>query len=543
MKNKTSKSLLWGWKNSLGLSLLSILLFTFSFETIWPFSLPLLGWVAVVPWILMIRYNSLRGALGWSAFITVGAYGIVMHWIVIVTPGGFFASMVIMSLYLMLFAGLTWWTYQRYPHWASVALPFFWISVQFLRSNLFFFKFPWYLLGYSQFDQNWVIQTADIWGTYGVSMVMIIVNSVVAEGVYHFRYSDESALPRPGLGLAIVAAALLIFCPLYSHYRVQSLDIKEGPKIAVIQGNVPQTLKVSSKEKSLDQIQDEYMALTKKAWKQEKFDLGLWPETMLTPREAYVMEVRRWIYKNKVPMLIGTIIIKSAPKKSNQKYILTNSAVLFNKKAKMESRYDKVFLVPLGEYIPFRETVPPIANFFRSLLPPGFESMTHGKGVVIMEVGGFKFAPDICFEISFPQHMRESVQKGAQALISISNDAWFQDSVQLENTRSLGVVRAIETRRGVIRAVNAGISSFIDPDGSAVDIEDKNGKRKEVEGILIRKVRTTELTTLYVLWGDYLAYLSMMLSVFWIGLLVFGSKKEVSDEVRKEDESGEDETG
>lgn len=530
----------WSWKQSFLLGGLSVLLLSLSFITFLPFHISFLGWVALIPWLLLLRQNTLKRVLVVGFFTALFFIGVVVYWIGMVTPAGYLVGVLILSLYLTLFNFFGYQAYRCFPRWGGLFIPFLWILVQYCRSSLFFIRFPWYLLGYSQAENDWIIQSADLWGIFGVSLVLVFVNLTLAEGLYKGLRRQKETL-RPLWTFTAITLVLLIFTISYSLVKKNNLQLKPSLTFSIIQGNIPQELKSSGL--SIDEIQKAYMDLTRQALRGQPFDLALWPETMLTLTEGNVRELRELIKNSKRPMLVGAA--RAWPEKGEIHY--ANSALYFGgdgdlvtgpkgdwktnqdgKRVQM-GIYDKVHLVPLSEYIPFKKGLPPLYRFLKSWIPPGFVSMDHGEGPMVFTLKGQKFSPSVCFEISFPDLSREAVQRGADCLINISNDAWFKDSAELDNSRLLGRVRAIETRRAVVRALNAGISCFVDADGTITDLKNKNGKKKQISGVLTWQVKSTGEKTLYVRWGDWVVYFCLVMFLILLVALIKEKLKKGED--------------
>lgn len=564
-------------------SVFSGLLLAFSFENFLGISFSFLAWVCLVPWLFLLRKASWKQGYLLSGVVLLVYLGIVLEWLTLVTVPGYLNAMGIIGAYYFLFVTVVMWAWRRWGDRVLWYIPFLWVGAEFARSEFFFTRFPWFVLAHSQVYQDWIIQTVDIWGTYGVGWIVAFVNVLWLE-LWIWKV-EGGKFPKVKVGLGVL---VLTFCVFYSYFRLRSLELFDSLKVALIQGNIPQ--RVKSSPLSLDRIQKEYLHWTRRALEQGGVDLVVWPETMLTygsrqwRGDAFVERLRELSRRHKTPFLVGLIdswlergelvkevegrygldldlfqlpqevfgdILVSSPyhlyplkrgerweiwDKGGRRYLVwrkgeklwvyrawrryANSAVLWGREGEFLGKYDKMFLVPLSEYIPFQESFPALAEFLRKQLPPGFVSMRPGEGVKVFRVGSAKIAPSICFEISFPFHAREAVLRGAEVLVSISNDAWFRDSVELDATHQMGVLRALETRRAVVRAVNAGISSVIFPDGNFRVLTDERGRKKQVGGVLIERVKTTDRITFYTQWGDWVAYLSLVVSGYVILSLI-----------------------
>jgi apolipoprotein N-acyltransferase len=187
-------------------------------------------------------------------------------------------------------------------------------------------------------------------------------------------------------------------------------------------------------------------------------------------------------------------------------------------------RYDKTNLVPASEYIPGKGSL--LFGWFYALIktfvPDGFVTFEPGKGPVIIPIKDaageeWRFAPNLCFEVSFPELLAESVRRGADVHVCPSNDGWFERSAEIPLAYDQSIFRALESRRAVVRVVNRGITMFVDPLGNTTKAEgtDDQGRRDvlHVEATLNAHAKTTRLTTFYVRFGDLFAWVVFLASV------------------------------
>jgi apolipoprotein N-acyltransferase len=200
-------------------------------------------------------------------------------------------------------------------------------------------------------------------------------------------------------------------------------------------------------------------------------------------------------------MLIGTEVWDHGARR------LYNSALYVDPREGVIGRYDKVHLVPFGEYIPLREELPFIVDLVQRYSGLSLIDMQPGKGWEVFECRGERFGVAICFEGLFPEITRVYKDQGASFLLNISNDGWFKGSAELDQILQICVFRAVEFRIGVVRATNTGISAFISPDGR-IDrvLESPNGKRKEIEGVLEGPILLSSSGSLYTEFGDMVLY-------------------------------------
>jgi apolipoprotein N-acyltransferase len=211
-------------------------------------------------------------------------------------------------------------------------------------------------------------------------------------------------------------------------------------------------------------------------------------------------QTRTWV-------ISGSIGIDPAGHSGAQKSNLFNSAVLVSPDGDVKGRYDKVHLVPFGEYLPF-----PSLFAFAGGLTKEVGEFTHGASRAPLDAGSERLGIFICYESIFPDEVRQFAQQGAQVLVNISNDGWYGDSgawkQHLQQTR----MRAIENRRWLLSATNTGLTAAIDPWGRVV----AQVPRKEPTTLLAPYALVSS-TTLYTRHGDWFAFLCAIISV---GVLV-----------------------
>ena len=227
------------------------------------------------------------------------------------------------------------------------------------------------------------------------------------------------------------------------------------------------------------------------------------------------------------PVFVGAVDLDVAHKRKNPHNSYYQIVPDGQGGGKVAARYDKVECVPVSEYIPFKSEDSLLHSFHRfmkSFVPPGFLVFERGQGPVLMDAGGFKLSPNICFEISFPELLRQGTAAGADVHVCPANDAWFvrggrgpnervSKTAEIDLARAHSVFRAIENRRSVVRCVNRGVSLCVDPTGVVVDeltrLDPKTGKPLKIgiEGSLTVQPPITRLQSFYVRFGNVFAYL------------------------------------
>lgn len=513
------------WKDII-LSILSGMLLIAGFP---PFDLYLLAWVALVPLLISLWEKEAKvsfilgtitgfiyfiGTIYW-VFNSMYNYG---HLSAILSG----VILIILSLYLAAYIGLFAVVFNslsdrsRIP--SIVIAPVLWVTLEVIRTYAFT-GFPWSMLGYTQYKFLTLIQISDITGIYGISFLVAAVNGVVFDVAFNGprRVNKMPLFPEKPITASVVACIILILLTLgYGIWRLNK-DIKGRTiRASVIQGNIDQVVKWDSQHKEEILNTYERMSLSASA---EAPDIIVWPESSLPFIYDYEDEpitafhaFQRDLHTS---LLFGGVIAKK-DKDGNTLY--SNSALLLSSEGKLLSTYDKIHLVPYGEYIPLKKLFP-----FINKLTAGAGDFMPGKEPVVMKTSFASIGNLICYEIIFPGLVRKFVNHGADLLITITNDAWFGRTSAPYQHFSMAVFRAIENRVPVVRAANTGISGFIDSKGRI--------KRKSdifVEALLSEQVTLGAFgKSFYTKFGDLFALLCIICAILLIGNNFFPEKKSL----------------
>lgn len=424
------------------------------------------------------------------------------------------SCLLLLVLYLSLYTGIFALVMKKIPvpeglvpFWGAVA----WVALEYIRTYLFS-GFPWGVLGYSQYPNLVLIQTADTFGVLGISFLLVLANGSL---VIAFRAFTRRAWPgktnMAGLGL-VMAVLCAVF--IYGHFKLAQVhgQIKGAPsrKICVIQANIPQDQKWN--KAFIDETIDQYSRLSLQAI---PCDLVVWPETALP--FYYGMDP---VPSNRVDALVrkaGTFFLIGIPaaRPSDHGFLYYNRACMLTPLALPKGYYDKHHLVPFGEYVPFKRLL-----WFAEKLTAGAGDFSKGEtGPVPLKFGTGTTGVLICFEILFPHIARDFVLNGADMLTTMTNDAWFGRTQAALQHFSIAVFRAVENRRSVVRAANTGISGFIDPSGTILDKTDIF-----TACALTRQVPLMSGKTFYTRNGDFAA--KACLVAFFLVCVVKSMKKK-----------------
>lgn len=523
-----------GFYINLFLSFLTVILFSFSFPS--P-GISFLAWIAFVPWFIIIASGYKAGLF--SYIIGVLFFTFNLSWLRYVTYPGWFLLSLYLAVYLFAFGIILNYLRKRLRLPYIFAAPFIWVTFEFLRSFPLY-GFPWFFMGHSQYLNLTLIQIADITGVYGISFLVIIINAAIADLIVQslvkrkFKLNVDSIIffeKKRNLYCFNIIIPVLLLCLtlLYGHFSLNRYKtLQDGPNICVIQGNIPQDIKVDPDEKQQEAILRKYVSLTLNNTK-KGVDLIIWPETMvpgILNIDPVILDrnIDR-LSKKSIQMLANAtsanlLVGGTAIDVENKYPKYFNTAFYYDRKGKLIDRYDKIHLVPFGEFIP-------LEDYFRFLgnLVPYEVSLSSGKRRTIFELNTdnihkvFKFGVIICYEDTVPSLLREFRSDGADFMVNITNDAWFHDSSELDQHLAVMVFRAIENRICITRAANTGISSFVAPSGQIYDYLVRNGKYREIDGVLQNKIRFAATTnTWYTNHGDLFAISCLLITIILLVL-------------------------
>jgi len=382
-----------------------------------------------------------------------------------------------------------------------IFLPALWVALEVVRDRLLT-GFGWMTLGYSQHRFLTVIQIADVTGVFGVSFLIVAVNVFLSEVCRIPRLAPvvRRRLMAAGGVVAVVMASVLG----YGMIRMKQFAGPPGPgiNVALIQPNVSQQRKWMASQRPL--IVAEMLELTRQAARHNP-DMIIWPETSYPAQigrdpgeEERITDAVR---QAGIPLLFGAI--------THHEGRYHNSAILLGADGREQQRYDKIHLVPFGEFLPLRRALPwlamlvPIADF-----SPGKEATVFP----VPDDGARKFGVVICFEDTVSRVVRRFVRAGAGLLVNMTNDAWFLDSAEPWMHLQAAVLRAVENRRTLIRAANTGVSCVIAPDGRVTAmLENAAGKKTFVAGWTTARAAWQDTTTFYTRRGDLFGFLCFFL--------------------------------
>ncbi|NUM33322.1 MAG: apolipoprotein N-acyltransferase [Candidatus Brocadiae bacterium] len=446
------------YKQSIFFSLMSGILTAICFP---PCSFSSLSWFCLIPWFYTLHRQSFRQMLLSHFFFQACFWGIGIYWMSSVHPICPVAILLPMYFICLPFPVLFWWAIKEKKFCVFFVPPVLWVGQEYLRSFLFS-GFPYLFMGHSQAMNPNIIQIADLTGVYGVSYAIVVVNALLCFYLESFLGSKKQRsriIAYTAFGFIVISSIFL-----YGNHKIKSLLYDRGPKIASIQGNIPQDIK-DDPHLNRQKILEAYTELTVQALK-EKVDLLVWPETM-SPEDVQLdphiysmfQDIAR---KTETSLLIGSHFYDMDFKKKDSKTY--NSAYFINTKGEIVERYDKIRLVIVGEYVPLRNTFPVIPAIIKNIA--GFiPDLQEGTRRPLFSLKDKRFGCLICYDIAYSEDARILRKQGADFLINITNEGWFFDTAELEQLLGISIFRAVENRMGILRSTNSGISLMIPPTG------------------------------------------------------------------------------
>ncbi|MGO9018682.1 MAG: apolipoprotein N-acyltransferase [Syntrophobacteraceae bacterium] len=496
-----------------------------------PYNLPLLSWFALIP---LLR--AIEGKRSGQSFLLALWTGIVFilgvfnyHWIFDIHFDNNWQHAILAAYYVVYvgysaaYVGAFGLCFSRISRRfglfvALLAAPFFWVALEFLRSNMFFLAFPWALLAHSQYQVTPVIQVSSVTGAYGVSFLIVLVNCALFALLFPFLGSGKngssfqlamSALERRGL--VFLASATVAATLVYGYLSMVDRWAGRSIGVAALQGNIEQNRKWDQKYSR--SIMDTYDRLTHEA-ASGKPDLIVWPESAtpsyLESNPGLYRVVKSLAKEVRTNLLIGTSGTPKFQRGDTASQSGVNSMVLIRPDTGFgkELKYDKIRLLPFGEYLPLENVIP-----WSYIGVPTPALSISGKETTLLSTPDFRFGAPICWENVFPDLIRGFVKAGGQFIVNSTNEAWFGKTPVPYHFLSMSVFRAVENRRFMVRCANTGISCVIDPCGRVVDrVRDAEGRDIFVTGIVSARITCLDSLTIYTRCGDWPAAASLICS-------------------------------
>jgi apolipoprotein N-acyltransferase len=500
------------WQTRVLLALGSGVVLALSFPD---YNLPLLAWFSVGMLVLASvgappRQAPLYGFLHAFVFypICLPWIATVMHQYGSVDP---WLSVGILSLFGIA-GGIIWSTFsvcvafvarRKGVALACVLAPFFWVTLEFARTHLPYIGFPWNLTGYAASDSLALLQLTPITGIWGLSFVIAAYGSFLAYAVLAGKPQAWKAALAVTVALLVIAIGGSYLVPKATAQHVAHLIQTDFPQSEHYPSN---WMQIHSGE--LDQLAQLSIDAAKK-----NPGLIVWPEVpapFSLQDPPFAARMVRIAKESGSEFLVGVVDWQrepqaNGPNQQNQQqnqWSAYNSAVLLDPSGRRIYAYNKVHLVPFGEYVPLREWLT-----FAGRLTADISDFTAGTEYSVGHTDR-PFGTFICYEAIFPGEIRRFAANGAELLINISNDGWFGRSAAPAQHLMMSRVRAIESRRWLLRDTNNGFTVVVDPYGRIIA-----SLPTDIRGELEAPYDFRTDITPYVRFGDWLCWLSLLASI------------------------------
>ena len=462
----------WPW----GAAILSGLLLTLCYPR---FDQGWLCWIALTPLLSALWFSNETGRRVWLKKAGLGYvtglifFSLTFKWLSCLSTlfGSPWLALIppLLALYLALYFGFWGWFVGviikerlfRQSRWnlgIAALCSAAWVGPEWVRGWLFG-GFGWNGLGVALHSNLALIQIADLTGVWGLSFLVVFTNIIAVITVRRLLVEIKRVRLRPHYDFSLTMALIVVVFSYGVRSLLQKHEERPTLSVAAIQANIAQDEK--SDEESFQKIRKSYTELSELALISHP-QLLIWPESSVPDGGIDSNEVNH-------------SFVQELASKPNLNFLLGsddaeihdgiqcdyNAAMLLTQQGKEIQVYHKIHLVPFGEYLPLRHSFPLFAWFAGEMVPGDFQPGTEYK-VLETQTPPAKIGPLICFEDTLGDLTRQFVLKGAQVLVNITNDGWFQKTEGAEQHLANAVFRAIETRRPLIRAANTGITCIID---------------------------------------------------------------------------------
>jgi apolipoprotein N-acyltransferase len=508
-----------------------------------------LAFVALAPFLLALERSDAVDALRNGYACGVVFFLTLLYWVagVVVTYGGLpwpvallvLALLVVyLATYFAVFALVIAASWRRFGPLGLLAAPVAWVGCEIVRGRALT-GFPWGLLGYSQAANLPLLQVSALGGIYAVSFLVMVVNAGLALLWVRARRRRGAAVAAPRGALAAAAAAIL--AALAAHLG-GALAIRSGMReaeaepvrVATIQANVPQERKWDAAQE--ERILADLDRLTRQAARSGA-RIIVWPESS-SPFSVHLPhrvqsggppEVREHrAYTDRLTGLasdleVGLIVGSVDYRVEGGRLEALNSALSVAPDGTLGPSYDKVHLVPFGEYVPLER----LLFFVNRVVRGAIAGFAGGTRFDPLPTPAGKAATFICYEAIFPELVRRIAAGEGAFLVNITNDAWFGRTAAPRQHLAMAAVRAVENRRHLVRAANTGISALVDPYGRII-----SRTRLGETAVLVGSIGARRGTTPYARAGDLFAWGCAILTLLHAAALRVGGVCTDSPETR-----------
>jgi apolipoprotein N-acyltransferase len=449
-----------------------------------PFDIGQLAWLALVP--LLFSTEGCRPGEAFRRGYVAGLtfFGLTLWWTIYTTEGGAPLSAALLGTvslvaFLALYFGAAalWFAIvgTRLARTRSdvaadavagnlartIACTAGWVTLEWMRGWFLFGGFGWNGLGVSQHRVVPLIQFSSVTGVYGVSALVCFVNVALYLACRRMARQARDPAIQCRLSWELYAATALVCSALaFGILEIQKRPPAQGTRtlrLALVQGNIPQTLKFDSKEKPM--ILERYRTLTERVMIMQP-EMIIWPESATPEPLRYDPDsfalVTNLAERASAYLLTGTL--DATPHSSPIEAF--NAAMLVRPDGTLGAIYRKIHLVPFGEYVPLRRVFP-----FIKRLTPIEDSFERGREFTTFDLPEARFATVICFEDTVPGLYRRFVRRGVDFMVNLTNDAWFKKSPAAEMHLANAVFRAVESHCPLVRCTNNGVTCIVNEFG------------------------------------------------------------------------------
>jgi apolipoprotein N-acyltransferase len=470
-----------------------------------------LGWIALIPLFIALHKTTPKQGALLSWFFGFVQFGGILYWIAFLEAAqslsglAWFALVFYLSLYFFLFG----WIYRILDEksgWGLWSAPFIWVALEYIRGSRPWGGFSWGEIGYSQAPYPFLLTFTSWASVYGLTFLMVWFNAWLAHWIVITLKDPPENSEKLHLvkwfSFAVPFIVLTVII-ISGEFKIKTTQLKKVGSVALLQPSIDQDVKWSKENEIATYNKLQNLVRTVKNFHPS---LIIWPETaapsylLRSPND--LNRVESIIRESKVSHLVGCL---DAPQEKNRETHYYNAAIHFTADGKPEGIYHKCHLVPFGEFVPFQKYLT-----FLGPVVGDLGNFDFGKEYEKFNVPNFSFSPMICYEVIFPGDVYQAFKTNADALVNISNDAWYGRTASAYQHAMMAVVRAAEERKPLLRASNAGICLATDPFGKILC-----STRLFDETTLEADVLLSESTpTLYSRWGNWLPRLCWVVVAF-----------------------------
>lgn len=481
------------------LSLLTSLLLLVAF-----YRFPWVIFVSFIPLLYACLYKNPPGSTVFrngfvSGFIFSGG---LLYWILALdapVKAWLWLGMILLFAYFGIIFGISFWiiSLNRKTSFRILVIPLVWVSIEFLRSLSFEVGFPWGTLGYSIAQYLPLLQLVEFTGIAGISFFIMLVNSLAFYAVIEKKWK-----------YAVIAGLVILLVYVEGKIILKNTNYLPELKIAVIQPNIQPEIKQKGE---YEYRKETLYRLSREAG---KCDLLVWPESAVPGYFNFKGKIRDEIESIidslNIPVIFGSGRLEPP-------YVYNSSFLVFPGEG-IKGYYDKVYLVPFGERLPFDDIFPGLKK-----LSFGQGDFSPGNGYKVFHLNEkANFSVLICFESIFPRISGRNVREGANFIINITDDCWFGQTAGPYQHAQFAMIRAIEYRVPIVRCGNTGISYFATPKG-----ELRYRTSLFTQKVLVDNIPLRTKLTIYAKYGDWFAWMCLII------LLSLGIKKLFNFRKRK----------